>query len=71
MKVAFIPFEMRKVSSSGKNNSLPAPPTIPGYNSSEAKPEKYVEIRGFLGNKVIVEINGFTDSLAVGETLEE
>lgn len=46
-----------------KSGSLPGPPTV------EKKPDNYVEIKGFLGNKVITEINGLTDSMSVGETL--
>ncbi len=41
------------------------------YSSTNpVKPTNYVEIRGFIGNKVIAEVNGFTDSLKEGETLK-
>lgn len=43
------------------SGGLPEPP--------EQKPDNYVEIKGFFGNKVIAEVSGFTDSLSVGETL--
>jgi len=63
----FIPSDMTKTASSGRVKGLPAPPRMSGQNN--AGNGNYAEIRGFLGNKVIAEINGFTDSLKVGETL--
>ncbi|HSA05582.1 MAG TPA: hypothetical protein P5556_00225 [Candidatus Gastranaerophilales bacterium] len=53
-------------------SGLPQPPLLPGLEESEQatqKPLNTVEIKGFLGNKVIAEINGYTDSLNTGETL--
>ncbi len=61
----FSPFgNTGKVKKAGRSGSgLPNPPVV------EQKPENYVEIKGFLGNKVIAEINGLTDSLGIGDTL--
>lgn len=46
-------------------NGLPAPPE----SQEPEKPAEAVVIKGFLGNKVIAQIKGFTESLAVNESL--
>jgi hypothetical protein len=51
----------RSLRTSG-NSGLPGPP------SRREKSGDGIEIKGFLGNKVIAEVNGHTDSLNTGET---
>ena len=69
----FNPFMTRKRSHSGANysriNNLPSPPALSGHIVPKNKPDEYIEIKGFLGNKVLIDVNGFTDSLGAGETL--
>ncbi len=64
----FNPFMTQQKNYQGANN-LPSPPAVSGNAAAEKTPADYVEIKGFLGNKVLLEINGFTDSLGAGETL--
>ncbi len=59
----FSPFISANTGRRGSRSELPNPPAI------KKKPDNYVEIKGFLGNKVIAEVNGLTDSLGTGETL--
>ncbi|NLF83525.1 MAG: hypothetical protein GX568_06045 [Candidatus Gastranaerophilales bacterium] len=48
-------------------SELPPPP---GFDGAEVSPEERVQIKGFLGDKVIAEINGVTEALAAGEKLD-
>jgi hypothetical protein len=50
-------------------DELPPPPDFAGAAGQEASAEDRVQIKGFMDNKVIAEINGITDALAVGEKL--
>ena len=66
----FIPFISSQNRSSGrgfsKGSRLPVPPKI---SNNSSKPGKYVTIKGFLGNKVIVDVNGLTESLEINQSL--
>jgi hypothetical protein len=50
-------------------SELPPPPGFDGAEK-EVSPEERVQIKGFLGNKVIAEINGITEALAAGDKLD-
>ena len=47
---------------------LPMPPMSPDFLPDQL--QEPVVVKGFLGNKVIAEIKGFTESLAVNESLQ-
>lgn len=58
----YMPINFEKIGGHG----LPTPPRAGGFGEN---PNNLVVIKGFLGKKVIIEVNGFTDSLKINETL--
>ncbi len=65
----FIPLSLSSQSASGKRTgSLPSPPRSSDY--SPGTPSETVVIKGFIGNKVIAQIKGLTESLGANESLQ-
>lgn len=52
--------------------SVPGFKTLPDISKTAVIPEKqdYFNIKGFIGNKVIVDVNGMTDSLGTNQSLQ-
>lgn len=70
--------QSKEIPSSNINNFLPAPPSLDGLpvmNSSGIEPVQVivyepVSLKGFIGNKVIIEVDGETESISKNETFK-
>jgi len=65
----FIPLSLNNRTGMGhRSGTLPVPPSPTEYTT--ANPAETVIIKGFLGNKVIAQIKGLTESLSANESLQ-
>lgn len=75
---ASLPGSLPPVPSGGRIGNLPSLPGLPNINTAGSiglapppapKPEDLVEIKGFIGNKVIAEVDGVVESLSENEKI--